>query len=69
MDGRETLERYIRETEARFEGQPVPRPPFWGGFRIRHERVEFWTGRPDRLHDRVVYLRESGGWKIERLFP
>jgi pyridoxamine 5'-phosphate oxidase len=69
MDGRETLERYIRDTEARFEGQPVPRPPFWGGFRIRHERVEFWTGRPDRLHDRVVYTRDGDAWTIERLFP
>ena len=69
MDGRETLERYIRETEARFEGQPVPRPPFWGGFRIRHERVEFWTGRPDRLHDRIVYTRDGDGWTIERLCP
>jgi pyridoxamine 5'-phosphate oxidase len=69
MDGRETLERYIRDTEARFEGQPVPRPPFWGGFRIRHERVEFWTGRQDRLHDRVVYTRDGDAWTIERLFP
>jgi pyridoxamine 5'-phosphate oxidase len=69
MESREVLERHVRETEARFEGQTVPRPPFWGGYRIRHERVEFWTGRPDRLHDRIVYVRDGDGWRIERLFP
>ena len=69
MASREVLERYVRETETRFEGQTVPRPPFWGGYRIRHDRVEFWNGRPDRLHDRVVYIRDGDDWRIERLFP
>jgi pyridoxamine 5'-phosphate oxidase len=66
---RETLELKYREIERRFEGQPVPRPPFWGGFRLRPERIEFWYGRPDRLHDRLVYTRGGNGWKIERLYP
>ncbi|CAN5671826.1 pyridoxamine 5'-phosphate oxidase [soil metagenome] len=67
---RETLEEQYRETERRFEGQTViPRPPFWGGYRLIPERIEFWYGRPDRLHDRVSYTREQGNWRIERLYP
>jgi pyridoxamine 5'-phosphate oxidase len=66
---RESLEEQYREIERRFEGRPVPRPPFWGGFRLIPSRIEFWYGRPDRLHDRVLYTREDGGWKIERLYP
>lgn len=69
LSSRETLEERYREVERRFEGQPVTRPPFWGGFRIVPERIEFWYGRPDRLHDRVLYVRESGGWSIARLYP
>lgn len=66
---REALEEEYRDVERRFEGQPVPRPPFWGGYRIVPDRVEFWFGRPDRLHDRLLYVREEGGWRIERLYP
>jgi pyridoxamine 5'-phosphate oxidase len=69
LTAREALEEEYRETERRFEGQPVPRPPFWGGFRLIPTRIEFWYGRPDRLHDRLVYTRTSGGWTIERLYP
>jgi pyridoxamine 5'-phosphate oxidase len=69
LPSRETLEERYRETERRFEGQQVPRPPFWGGFRLIPERIEFWFGRPDRLHDRLLYVRDGDGWKIERLYP
>ena len=70
LPSRETLEEQYRETERRFEGQPtVPRPAFWGGFRLIPHSIEFWYGRPDRLHDRVVYSREEDAWHIERLYP
>ena len=69
LDSRATLERRIEEAEARFSGQPVPRPPFWGGYRIKPDRVEFWFGRPDRLHDRLLYIREGTTWRVERLYP
>jgi pyridoxamine 5'-phosphate oxidase len=69
LPSRETLEEQYRETERRFEGKPVPRPPFWGGFRLIPERIEFWFGRPDRLHDRLLYVRQGDGWTIERLYP
>jgi pyridoxamine 5'-phosphate oxidase len=69
LASRETLEEKYREVERRFVGQVVQRPPFWGGFRLVPSRLEFWYGRPDRLHDRVLYIRESSGWRIERLYP
>jgi pyridoxamine 5'-phosphate oxidase len=66
---REILEEEYRATEQRFAGQPVPRPPFWGGYRLKPSSIEFWFGRPDRLHDRVRYSRDGRDWKIERLYP
>jgi pyridoxamine 5'-phosphate oxidase len=69
LPSRETLEAKYREVESRFGDGPIPRPPFWGGFRLRPDRVEFWYGRPDRLHDRVLYVQEGSGWRIERLYP
>ena len=69
LPSRETLEERYRDIEKRFEGQPVSRPAHWGGFRIVPHRVEFWYGRPDRLHDRVIYVRDGDDWRIERLYP
>jgi len=54
---------------ARFDGRPVPRPPHWGGYRLRSQTVEFWQGRPSRLHDRLRYTLAAGRWRRERLAP
>jgi pyridoxamine 5'-phosphate oxidase len=59
----------MAEVEQRFAGVEVPRPPHWGGFLVRPERVELWQGRPNRLHDRVRYQRDGERWRIERLAP
>jgi pyridoxamine 5'-phosphate oxidase len=69
LPSRDALEARVREVEQRFEGQPIPRPPFWGGYRIVPHRVEFWYGRPDRLHDRIVYVRDGTAWRTMRLYP
>ncbi len=69
LAAREQLEEEYRAVEARFADRTVPRPPFWGGFRIIPTRIEFWYGRPDRLHDRLVYTKDGDGWTIERLYP
>jgi pyridoxamine 5'-phosphate oxidase len=64
-----TLQERTREIEARFAGGSVPRPPHWGGLRIAPDRIEFWYGRADRLHDRILYVRDTGGWRKTRLYP
>lgn len=70
LPGREPLERRLKEVETRFAKQAVPRPPFWGGYRLVPEAIEFWQGRPQRLHDRLLYSRKpDGGWQIVRLSP
>ena len=69
LPSRERLEEEYRVSEQRFEGGAVPRPTFWGGYRLIPERIEFWFGRADRLHDRLLYVREGDGWRIERLYP
>jgi pyridoxamine 5'-phosphate oxidase len=66
---RATLEAAERETATRFAGGAVPRPPFWGGYRLVPARVEFWQGRINRLHDRLRYTRRGEGWDLERLAP
>ena len=70
VPGREFLEQRVRELEARYRHEPIPRPPFWGGYRLIPETLEFWQGRAHRLHDRLRYSRREGGaWQIERLAP
>jgi len=70
LTDRAELERRVDELTKQFQGQVVPLPPHWTGFRVEPSAFEFWQGRHNRLHDRFVYHREAtGGWKIERLYP
>jgi pyridoxamine 5'-phosphate oxidase len=69
VSGREELEAEYADAERRFAGGEVPVPDFWGGYRVIPEVVEFWQGRPGRMHDRLVYRRTPGGWHVERLAP
>ena len=69
IPSREVLDERLAEATARFEGAEPTRPPFWGGWRVVPRRVEFWQGRPSRLHDRFQYAREGDGWAVDRLAP
>jgi pyridoxamine 5'-phosphate oxidase len=69
VEDRSLLEERVRALEAEYGGREIPRPPFWGGYRVEPEVIEFWQGRENRLHDRLVYHRTEGGWKMERLQP
>ncbi|MFM9027895.1 MAG: pyridoxamine 5'-phosphate oxidase, partial [Bacteroidota bacterium] len=70
LDSRAELEERFVFFEKKFQGKKVPRPAFWGGYRVVPEQIEFWQGRRSRLHDRICYLRSKvGRWKHVRLYP
>ncbi len=69
IKGREELQSYWKEKESHFESREVTRPDNWGGFRLRPQTIEFWQGRPSRLHDRIRFRLDGGNWIIERIAP
>jgi pyridoxamine 5'-phosphate oxidase len=70
IESREVLEQQLQKLKEEYDNKEVPRPPHWGGFRVIPNEIEFWQGRPSRLHDRLLYQRsEDGSWKIQRLSP
>jgi pyridoxamine 5'-phosphate oxidase len=70
IESRATLEKRVTALMEKYRGQTVPVPPFWGGYRVAPDSIEFWQGRPSRLHDRFHYTRsDNGPWRIERLSP
>lgn len=69
VESREILDQRVQDYSERFEGDEVPRPHSWGGYVIRPSRIEFWQGRPNRVHDRLEFERTGGGWSMRRLQP
>ena len=69
IKGREVLERKLVEVADQFESGPIPRPPYWVGYRVVAHAIEFWQGRPNRLHDRLEYIHTEEGWARRRLSP
>lgn len=69
LEDRGDLERAVREVEQRYPGGDVPLPPFWGGYRVVPSAIEFWQGRVNRLHDRLLFERSPSGWTSRRLYP
>ena len=69
VSSRAALERLLARVRRRFEGADVPRPPHWGGYRLVPRAIEFWQGRPDRMHDRLRYTRAGRRWRRARLAP
>jgi pyridoxamine 5'-phosphate oxidase len=69
LSGRQELERRNAELTARYAGESIPLPDFWGGYRVVPSEIEFWQGRPSRLHDRLLYTRAGDRWEVRRLSP
>jgi pyridoxamine 5'-phosphate oxidase len=69
VPNRQILDDRMAQLEKKYKDKEVPRPPHWGGYRVLPDAVEFWSGRRNRLHDRLLYRKISGSWKIERLAP
>ena len=69
VGSREELDAAFAEVAARFPDGAIPLPPFWGGYRVRPQSIEFWMSQADRLHDRIRYLRNDQGWERQRLAP
>lgn len=69
LNSREELEQKVAEFTKQFEGQVVPRPPHWGGYIVKPFIIEFWQGRPNRLHDRILYEKQGERWNLKRLSP
>lgn len=69
IDSRITLENQLKETQEKFNNLPLTKPPHWGGFAVNPHEIEFWQGRPNRLHDRILYTLQNGVWVTSRLQP
>jgi len=69
ISSREVLDKTLRELKLEFQDKPVPKPDFWGGFIVKPISFEFWQGRPNRLHDRILYTKEGKNWGFKRLAP
>jgi len=69
IQSRDELEKNVLKYHEQFRNEEILRPPYWGGYAVKPTRIEFWQGRPGRLHDRLLYTEIATGWKIERLAP
>ena len=69
LSSRDELIEKFNHFEKKFEGKDVPKPPHWGGYMLKVDEIEFWQGRSNRLHDRIVYVKEAGQWRRKRLYP
>ena len=69
MERATDLDVRVEEFEKKYEGMAVPRPPFWSGFRLDPSSIEFWKGKPSRLHERQLFVREGDGWRVQLLYP